>query len=150
MDTIDKIRQVAEQVCKDQGIDLFDVNLVGSKNRTVLRVFIDCATGITVEDCAKISRELSTALDVLDPFAGPYSLEVSSPGIDRPIRHTEDARKMIGKKVKITTKKEINGRRNFKGRLMAVRGEVWIVLVDETEVEIASGMVEKANMVFEF
>jgi ribosome maturation factor RimP len=150
MNAIDKIREMADQVCKDQGIDLFDVEITGSGKNAVLRVLIDCSTGITVEDCAKVSRELSAQLDVLDLFKERYRLEVSSPGLDRPIRNSADAGRLIGKLVKVKTKRDVDGRKNFKGRLVDVREETWTIVADSREYEIQSSDVEKANLIFEF
>ena len=148
--TLDTARRLAEKICRDKGIELFDVVLLGSGGRAIVKVFIDCHTGITVEDCATVSRELSTALDVEDLIRNPYRLEVSSPGLDRPIRNSEDAGKMIGKLISVMVKKEINGRKNFKGRLDDVRDDVWVLSVDGEEMKVNAEFVEKANLVFEF
>lgn len=147
---LDRIREMATTVCKDRGIELFDVEIVGGAGHSILRVYIDDPLGVSVEDCAAVSREMSTLLDVADPIQGRYRLEVSSPGIDRPIRHTEDARGMIGKLVRIKTRRAVEGRKAFKGRLREVRGDVWIVTMDDRDYEIGADDVEKANMIYEF
>jgi ribosome maturation factor RimP len=149
-ETLGKVRKIAEGVCKDRGIDLFDVELLGSGRHIILRIFIDCATGITVEDCALVSREVSTALDVADPIPGKYRLEVSSPGLDRPIRHSGDARLMIGKMIDVKTRSAAGERRRFRGRLIDVQGESWVISADGEEFKIDSRSVEKAHMVYEF
>ncbi|MCZ7582714.1 MAG: ribosome maturation factor RimP [Deltaproteobacteria bacterium] len=150
MDDLGRIRKLADAVCRDAGIDLFDVEVLGGGKRRIVRVTIDCPTGVTVEDCAKVSRELSTHLDVEDVIAGAYHLEVSSPGLDRPIRHDADARAAVGKMVKVKTKRDVDGRKSFKGRLKEVKNASWVVEVDGREFEIARELVDKAHQVYEF
>ncbi|MCC6159480.1 MAG: ribosome maturation factor RimP [Deltaproteobacteria bacterium] len=147
---VGKIRQLAEGVCHDCGVDLFDVEYVPGRGTSMLRVFIDDEVGINVEDCATVSRELSALLDVEDPIRGRYRLEVSSPGIDRPIRHSDDARKLIGKLVKVKTRTAVEGRKAFTGRLTDVRGETWVVQMEGRDWEIDARDVDRANMIFEF
>ncbi len=145
-----KIRQLAEGVCRDRGVELFDVEYVPGRGTSILRVFIDDEVGVSVEDCATVSRELAALLDVEDPIRGRYRLEVSSPGIDRPIRHSDDARKMIGKLVKVKTRTAIEGRKGFTGRLTDVRGEIWVVHMEDRDWEIDARDVDRANMIYEF
>ncbi|MBZ0270739.1 ribosome maturation factor RimP [bacterium] len=147
---MERIREIAGQVCDDLGVELFDLEIAGLGRRPILRVTIDCPTGITVEDCAKVSREMSALLDVYDPIDKAYQLEVSSPGVDRPIRHADDARRMVGKTVKVRVKRPRDGRRVFKGTLAGVAGNEMVVQVDGKDVPIDFNEVEKANLVFEF
>ncbi len=147
---IEKIREWTEAVCRDCQVELFDVEFVGSGKHRVVRIYIDKPEGVRVDECARVSRELSTLMDVEDPLSGAYRLEVSSPGLDRPIRLGGEAEQMIGKMVKIKTKRDIDDRRKFTGRLVAVKSDLWFVSVDGHEYEIPEGLVEKANMIYEF
>ncbi len=148
--SVDKIRDISERVCRDCNVELFDIELVGNGMHRVVRVYIDSPGGIQVDDCARVSRELSTIMDVEDYLTGTYKLEVSSPGLNRPIRIGKDAGQMIGKLVEVKTKRNIDDRRTFKGRLVAVKSDSWFVSVDNREYEIPEGLVEKANMIYEF
>ncbi len=148
---VDKLSQLIEPVVAGQGYELVDVEW---KNESgwILRVFIDKPVGgVTLEDCATVSRELSAVLDVEDAIAPAYSLEVSSPGLNRPLKKESDFARFIGKKAKIRTRRPVGDtRRNFSGTLVAVaEGKVKIDVGDQVcEVPVAE--VEKANLVYEF
>jgi ribosome maturation factor RimP len=148
---VDKLRTVVEPVVAGQGYELVDVEW---KNESgwVLRAFIDKPSGaITLDDCTAVSRELSAVLDVADAIACAYSLEVSSPGLNRPLRKESDFARFIGKKAKIRTRHPVGeSRRNFSGTLVAVAaGKVRIDVGDQV-CEVPVDDVEKANLVYEF
>ncbi len=147
---VEKVRELAQRVCRDCGLELFDIEVSGAGKRRIVRIYIDKSEGVKVNDCARVSRELSTLMDVEDPYSGSYNLEVSSPGLNRPIRSADDAKKLIGKLVKIKTKRNVQDRRTFRGRLIAVKDDAWSILVDGFEYEIPEGLIEKANMIYEF
>lgn len=147
---LEKIRALAVRICADHGIELFDLETVGEGSAKLMRVIIDGPQGVGVDDCAQVSRELSAALDVEDSFYGPYRLEVSSPGVNRPIRHSKDAEKLIGRLVQVQTHRPIGDRKRFFGRLKEVRRGSWVLDVDGKEYEIEDDQVEKAHMIFEF
>lgn len=109
-----RVWELALPVAEGYGIELVDVAYTTESGRRVLRILIDKPAGVTVEDCASVSRELSTILDVEDIVEGSYSLEVSSPGLDRPLIREKDFRDAVGKKIRIKTKQPVSGRRNFK------------------------------------
>jgi ribosome maturation factor RimP len=148
---VDKLSQLIEPVVAGQGYELVDVEW---KNESgwILRVFIDKpASGVSLDDCAAVSRELSAVLDVEDAIGPAYSLEVSSPGLNRPLKKESDFARFIGKKAKIRTRHPVGeARRNFSGTLVAVaEGKVKIDVGDQVcEVPVAD--VEKANLVYEF
>jgi len=100
------------------GFELVDVELVGRGPRTTLRVYIDGPRGVNIDNCADVSRQLSAILDVEDPLPGQYMLEVSSPGLDRPLVTPADYRRFIGVDVKLKLKQGIEGRRNFVGQVV--------------------------------
>ena len=106
------------------GFELVYAELVGrGKGEPLLRVYIDGPEGINIEDCAQVTRQLSALLDVEDLIPGHYVLEVSSPGLDRPLVRAADFDRFAGETVKIKTHRALNGRRNFTGRLLGLQAE---------------------------
>src|ERR1700760_4023970 len=117
---IDKIREIAERVAQSSGLELVDLELLGGGKARMLRVFIDKPDGVTHEDCANFSREAGTIFDVEDAIpGGQYTLEVSSPGLDRKLSKPADFERFIGSLVKLTSRDPVNGNRHFEGRLTA-------------------------------
>ncbi|MFQ5780639.1 MAG: ribosome maturation factor RimP [Nitrospiria bacterium] len=114
---IDKVKNVAEPLLHSLGVELFDMEYGGSPKGGVLRIFIDKKGGITLDDCEKVSRYLGKALDVEDLIPYRYTLEVSSPGLNRPLKKREDFIRFAGKKVKIKTLTPIGNQKVFVGRL---------------------------------
>lgn len=116
-DLKDKIWQLAEPVAASEGMELIHVECVKMHSRWVFRLFLDKEGGVTLDDCTTVSNQLGDILDVHDLSRGPYTLEVSSPGIDRPISRDQDFEKFLGAKVKIRTHVKIEGIKNFQGVL---------------------------------
>jgi len=116
-DLKDKIWQLAEPVVTSEGMELIHVECVKMHSRWVFRLFLDKEDGITLNDCATISNQLGDILDVHELSRGPYTLEVSSPGLDRPLSRDCDFEKFKGAKVKIKTHIKIDGIKNFQGTL---------------------------------
>jgi ribosome maturation factor RimP len=117
---IERVREIAAQVGASSGVEVVEVDMRGSGGSRMLRVFIDKPGGVTHEDCANVSRELSTVLDVEDAVpGGPYVLEVSSPGLDRKLSKAADFERFIGSRIKLTTRTPVNGNRHFEGRLQS-------------------------------
>jgi ribosome maturation factor RimP len=114
---IDKIREVAERVAASSGLEVVEVELRGGGKARMLRIFIDKPAGVTHEDCVSVSREVSTILDVEDAVPGSYTLEVSSPGLDRKLFRPADYERFTGSLIKLTTQQPVNGNRHFEGRL---------------------------------
>lgn len=157
---IDRIRQIAERVAVSSGLELVEVELRGGGRARMLRIVIDKPGGVTHEDCANLSREVGTILDVEDAVpGGSYVLEVSSPGLDRRLVRPADYKRFIGSRVKLTTRQPINGSRYFEGRLENFeQGRLMLDLstarkkpqtadaaMRKLEIELAN--VEKANLV---
>lgn len=114
----DKIRAVAERVAQTHGVELVEVELKGGGKARTLRITIDKPEGVTHEDCANVSRGVSAILDVEDAVpGGSYTLEVSSPGLDRKLLKAEDYARFIGNRIKVTTYQPVNGNRFFNGKL---------------------------------
>lgn len=120
--------------------------------RLILRIYIDSPKGVNVEDCSKVSRQVSAMLDVNDSFQGKYTLEVSSPGIDRPLFEIAHYRKQIGKRVNVHLALPVNQRRNFKGLLQRVEGEDIYLKLDDTDQELKLSLnnIDKGNLISEF
>lgn len=130
--------------------ELVDVELGGSPANPLLRVYIDSPRGIDVEDCARVSRQLSAILDVEDPIPGQYTLEVSSPGLDRPLVRREDFVRFQGAQVKVRTSQPVLGRKNFTGRLVSVEGDQIVLDMDKESYTLALDNIEKARLVPEW
>jgi len=129
------------------GFELVSVELVGSGNDRTLRVYIDHPDGITVDDCADVSRQVSAVLDVEDPISGAYVLEVSSPGLDRPLVKPADFERFAGSLVKVRTHEPVLGRKNFTGLLSEAAGDNVVVEVDGEPYEISLANIERARLV---
>ena len=149
-----KVRALAEPVAGRAGCELVDVEYRREPGGWTLRLFIDREGGVTLEDCRRVSEEVGTVLDVEDPIPNPFSLEVSSPGLDRPLRREKDFLAAEGKLVRVTTREPIGGRRNFRGRLARVEpGEsLTLRVIDETGAEhrIPASSVDRAHLVYEW
>ena len=115
---VDQVREVAERVAASSGLEIVEVELRGGGKARMLRIVIDKPAGVTHEDCAILSRDVGTILDVEDAIAGnSYVLEVSSPGLDRKLFRAADYERFTGSRIKLTTRNPVNGNRHFEGRL---------------------------------
>ena len=158
---IDKIREIAERVAQSSGLEVVDLELLGGGKARMLRVYIDKPGGVTHDDCSNFSREAGTIFDVEDAVpGGTYTLEVSSPGLDRKLSKPQDFERFVGSLMKLMTRDPVNGNRHFEGRLKSFEGgQLKLELTPRkkskkhqevepgTEVEIAFSNVEKANLV---
>ena len=147
------LRALVESGVNALGFDLVDVELAGGRQHRLLRVYIDCRGGITVDDCADVSRHLSGLLDVEDPLPGSYTLEVSSPGLDRPLVSREDFRRFRGETVKVRMHAPVAGRRNFTGRLLDIVDDHVVLEVGSApdgapeQFDLALSAIERARLV---
>lgn len=116
----------------------------------MLRVYIDRPEGILIDDCEAVSRQVSGILDVEDPISGEYTLEVSSPGMDRPLFTLEQFAKHAGEQVKIRLRSPHEGRRNYQGILRGVEEQDVVVLVDDHEYLLPIDSIDKANIIPRF
>lgn len=128
------------------GYELVELEFKGRSGTGLLRVYIDGADGVGLEDCAKVSHRIGAVLDVEDPIPGQYELEVSSPGFNRPLRTLAHYRHAVGEPVKIQLVRPLDGRRRFKGPLRAVDQHALRVEVDGVEREIPFELVERASL----
>jgi len=126
---LDRVREIAERVAASSGLEVVEVELRGSGKARMLRVFLDKPgagggdplAGVTHGDCANFSREFGTILDVEDAVLGSYTLEVSSPGLDRKLTKASDFERFVGSRVKLTTRQPLDNNRYFEGRLESFR-----------------------------
>ncbi|MET0154204.1 MAG: ribosome maturation factor RimP [Candidatus Binatia bacterium] len=151
MESRDKVIQLAEPILAEQGLELVDVELRREGRGFMLRVLADREGGVDLESLSRLSRELSVLFDVEEPVAGPYTLEVSSPGIDRPLRKPDHFVRHLGKKVRVRSHVPLNGQRNFSGTLATVTaGGVTLRSESGAETYIEFSNLEKANYEHEY
>ena len=157
---IEKVREIAERVATSSGLEIVEIDLRGGGKARMLRIVIDKPSGVTHEDCANLSREVGTILDVEDAMpGGSYTLEVSSPGLDRKLLKAADYERFAGSRVKLMTRQPVNGNRHFEGKLESfhdgrltldvtpVRKKAKVNDGAPQKLEIELGNVEKANLV---
>ena len=165
---VERVREIAERVAASSGLEVVEVEILGGGKARMLRVFLDKASagtdplaGVTHEDCANFSREFGTILDVEDAMPGSYTLEVSSPGLDRKLIKAADFTRFTGSRMKLTTRQPVDNNRHFEGRLESFkdgkltldlsvashksRKKMGAVAGEKIEIEFAN--VEKANLV---
>lgn len=148
MDVSAQVRHLIEPAIGDLGFEIVRVQIAGRK-KPCMQVMVERTDGqgITVDDCALISRAISAILDVEDPIKGTYTLEVSSPGIDRPLVRIGDFERFRGFQARIETNRPIDGRRRFKGRLLGVDGESVRIETDGGEVTLPHPDIQRAKLV---
>ena len=143
-----RITELAEKTASSMKMAVVLVEIKNEGGRAIVRVYIDQPGGITLEDCERFSKRFSTTMDVEDfvPFA--YVLEVSSPGINRPLVNEADFQRFIGENARVRTPRPIDSQRNFKGRIVSVTdGRVTFELAPDKQVVIAVADIEKANLI---
>jgi ribosome maturation factor RimP len=147
---ISRVKELVEPALSEMGFELIDVVYLSTAGRWVLRLYIDKDGGVTIDDCAMVSGEIGDLIDVKDVIRHDYTLEVSSPGLNRPLAREKDLMEAVGKKVKVKTTTPINGRRNFVGYLKAFTGDELFLDVENQQVIIPWSDVKKANLEYEF
>ena len=146
----DDIQMLIEPVLEDLGFELVDIEYLSGQGRDVLRIYADSPSGINLDDCAMISREVGDLLDVKDVVNHSYVLEVSSPGLDRRLKRARDFQDVIGKQIKVRTHMPLEGRKNFTGVLEALNERVLHLRVDNALVLISLEQVKRANLIYDF
>ena len=167
-EAISKIRQIAERVALAAGLEIVDVELKGSGRHQMLRIVIDKPGGVTHADCELITREAGEEIDAVDPIAGAYELEVSSPGVERPLKKWQDWERFTGQKVKVVLKEPLAGPhegsnghakhpakavelKHFDGAITRAENQtVTVSLPDGTQVTFPFEQVSRANLKFEW
>jgi len=148
MDLPDRIERMVAPTVEAMGFRVVRVQLSG-RDSVRLQVMVERADErpIQVDDCAAVSRAISAVLDVEDPIAGAYTLEVSSPGIDRPLVRLGDFERFVGREARVETARPIDGRRRFRGRLLGVAGDSVRMAVEGAEVALPYSDIERAKLV---
>lgn len=143
----ERVQELAERVAIDHGLELVHVEVAGPDNKPIVRVFIDKPQGVTHDDCSEVSLHLGTILDVEDFIHAAYTLEVSSPGINRGLYKRADYERFAGNDAKLKTRQPIDGQRNFRGRLLGLEGDE-VIFDDRTNgrVQIPLDLITKANL----
>jgi len=148
---INEIFELAEDLLSESLMELVDVEFLFEHGRWVLRLYIDKEGGITLDDCASVSRELGDLVEAKNTIDYSYVLEVSSPGLNRPLKKEKDFIRSIGKIVALVVSKPINKRKNFTGRVTGVReGVISLLLNDNTLAEVPLKEINKARLKYEF
>lgn len=150
MDWHSKLQAIVEPAVVALGYELLGLEYQRYGRSSLLRLYIDSPAGIGIDDCEKVSRQVSAVLDVEDPIDSEYRLEVSSPGLDRPLFKPEHYQVQIGRLLKLKLHLPLNGRRNFKGRLVSTSAQGLELELDGQHFRIAFSSIDKANLVAEF
>jgi ribosome maturation factor RimP len=146
----DSLEHLIKCSVEPMGFELVGVEYLARGSGDLLRIYIDHPDGIDVDDCASVSRQISGLLDVEDPISGNYELEVSSPGLDRPLFSKEHYARFAGNRIKLETRVKIDGRRRFKGLLKGISDGDVLIVVDGEELVLPFDQVEKARLVPDF
>jgi ribosome maturation factor RimP len=160
-DVVERVRGLAARIAGGYGLEIFDVQFRRERSGMVLRVRLDRPgsaaspeESVGVDDCARVSRDLSAVLDVEDPVPAAYTLEVSSPGLDRPLRHAADYRRFSGRRAKLVMREAVDGQTFFKGTLGGVEGgDALDVLIDGDDGKrhrVPLAVITRANLEVEF
>lgn len=146
-----KLQSLIEPIVVSLGFELVGVEFLSQGKHSLLRVYIDSENGINLDDCGTVSHQLSGLLDVEDVIRGHYNLEVSSPGLDRPLFSEAHFKRFVGAEAKLKIAAPIDGSRKFRGVIRGVSADKQLSLdVDGTEIQIPLDQIEKANLVPDF
>jgi len=147
----DEAQAVIEPILEREGFELVDIQYHREKTGWVLRLYVDKEGGINIDDCAKISHWVGDVLEVKDIIPGPYTLEVSSPGLDRPLKKEKDFLMAINKMIRVETSPPVEGRKNFKGILRVYEKNLITVECEKSELyQIPLNQVARARLNIEF
>lgn len=140
------LQEMIAPIITSLGCELWGLEYLTQGRYTTLRIFIDAANGVSLEDCEKVSRQISAVMDVEDPIQGEYTLEVSSPGMDRPLYTFEQYARYVGETVNLRLRMARDGRRRFKGEILSVENNEVRVVVEGKEYVFAVDAIDKANI----
>ena len=150
MVTKETLEALIHPIAEAMGLELWGVEFIVHRKSSVLRIYIDRENGVGLEDCEQLSRQLSAVLDVEDPIPGEYTLEVSSPGLDRPLYSLSQYRRFIGETIDVKLRFPYEARRKYKGTLKAIESDDVILMVDDHEYLFPFEGIEKARLVPRF
>jgi len=147
---IDRVKDIATPILLDEGMELVEIEYRREAKGWVLRLYIDKEEGVSIDDCTHISQEIGRSLDVENFISAPYTLEVSSPGLTRPLKNRKDFTKYLNHLIKVKTFDPIENRRRFKGRLLGISENRIEIEVDGGIIHIPLANVAKANLEIDF
>jgi ribosome maturation factor RimP len=150
MAVTDIITELVEPSINDLGFQLWGVEFIASGKYSILRIYIDSDNGISADDCELVSHQVSSILDVEDPITSAYTLEVSSPGLERPLFTIEQFRRFLGSEVSIRLFRPVDNKRKLTGEIKQVNEQSIVLATQIDEVEIAIPLIDKANLVAHF
>lgn len=146
----DILHNMIAPIVASLGCELWGLEYLTQGRYTTLRIFIDAPAGVSLEDCEKVSRQVSSVMDVEDPIDGEYTLEVSSPGMDRPLYSAAHYARYVGEMVNVRLRMARDGRRRFKGKIVSVENEDVLIDVEGKEILMPVDAIDKANIVPNF
>lgn len=144
------LENIIEPVVSGMGYEFVGLEYLPQGKHSILRVFIDTPDGVTLDDCSTVSHQVSAVLDVEDPIKGEYSLEISSPGLDRPLFTLEQFERFIGNQCILRSRMPIDGQRKFTGKISTIEDQMVVLELPEKTVKVPFDLIEKANLVPEF
>jgi len=147
---VERVRAISDPILMNEGMELVEVDYRREARGWVLRLTIDKEGGVTLDDCSRVSQQVGRELDVEDFISAPYALEVSSPGLTRPLKSEKDFMKHCNRLVKLRTVDPINSRQQFKGKLLGVSNNQIELEMEEGIVQIPLAKIAKANLEIEF
>jgi len=143
----EKLQLIVENAVESLGYELVGVEFLARDKSSLLRVYVDKEQGITLEDCEAVSHQLSGVMDVEDPIAGNYQLEISSPGLDRPIFKASDFQRFSGQQVKIKLARPLDGRKNFTGFLKGLQEDDVVIEMDGQDIHLSLASIDQARLI---
>ncbi len=149
-DNINKISTLIAPIIKEEGCELLDVEIVSENGKKIVRLFLEKEGGVALGDCSKVSHAIEDILAVEGLISGGYSLEVSSPGLNRPLKTKEHFQAVLGEMVCVTTIEKIDGRRKYRGLLKKIEQDDLIIHVDNQDFTVPLSMLSKANLEYNF
>ena len=144
------LQEMLQGAVEDLGCELWGIECQRAGRFMTVRLFVDKEGGVTVDDCADVSRQVSAILDVEDPIADKYNLEVSSPGLDRPLFTLPQFERYIGQDIAVNLRIPVMERRKWQGKLERIENDMVILIVDGQEQVLVFGNIQKANVVAKF
>ncbi len=147
---IKEVFALIEPILDEIEIELVDIEYLFEQGRWILRIYVDKSGGITLDHCARVSREIGDLIEVKDIFHQGYVLEVSSPGLNRRLKKEKDFQRVVGKNIKIRMTTPFEGQRNFRGNLQSFKNGILYLGIKDDLILLPYGDVEKANLVYDF
>jgi len=145
--TESRLAALLQPLIETMGYQLWGLEYISQGRRSLLRIYLDKEGGVNIEDCAQVSRQVSSLLDVEDPISGEYTLEVSSPGMDRVLFNLQQFREYAGYHAKVRLARSFEGKRNFTGQIKNVVDDEVVLIVGDEELTLPYELIEKANLV---